>query len=253
MADPEDDEVEGEDQTEPSDDEGAEVGEGSEGGADETDELDEDEGQEEVDLQPEKPPSRGEKRFQQLSNTAREATERAAAAERQLQEVTTRLARLEQPQQQTKEPTQDEMALWTTDQIVDYRMNKGLGPVLNTVRQIQFEAAEMADKTSFEALCARDPRAARMAPVVEQALKEMRANGQTVPRATLYKFKVGEMVVDKGTKAATAQRQQGARRIERQQTRPSNARSDRQANTGRGSAADEREKRLRAAGFFADK
>ncbi len=214
-------------------------------GADELDEAQDD--QEEVDVQPEKP-SRGESRIQRLANEAREAKEEAARVRRELDEFRTR-QQAPQPVQE-REPTPDEMALWSTDQIVDHRMRKSLAPLQQQLQQAQFQVYETGDKANFATVCARDPRAAKMADEVERELQDQRNKGVNIQREALYTFMLGKKMREGGLKAATKQKQEGQRRIARQQAPSGNSRSDQSTDRRELGEKEARDKRLRDAGFF---
>lgn len=217
-------------------------------GADEAEEVDESQEPEEIDSQPEAKPSRGESRIQRLANEAREAREEAARVRREVEELKAR-QNLPPPVQE-REPTPDEMALWSTDQIVEHRMKKSLAPLERSLQQAQFQIVETADKAEFSALCARDPRAARMAEKVEAAVQAERARGVNVPRAAALRYLLGDSILQAAPKAAVKQKQEGQRRIARQQAPSGNARSDQSADRRELSEKEARNKRLRDAGFF---
>ena len=249
---PEDDEIDPNESTDEREDRSSEQTQGDDTpvqGADSegADELDEDQEQEEVDIQPEKP-SRGESRIQRLANEAREAKEEAAKVRRELDEFR---ARQQAPQPvQEREPTPDEMALWSTDQIVDHRMRKGLEPLKQQLQQAQFQVYETGDKANFATVCARDPRAAKMADEVERELLDQRAKGVNIQREALYTFMLGKKMREGGLKAAAKQKQDGQRRIARQQAPSGNSRSDQSAGRRELSEKEARDKRLKDAGFF---
>lgn len=202
--------------------------------------LDEDEGvEEEVDSTPEKS-SRGKTRFQKLSQTARESTERAAAAERRAQELEAQLARFKQPDVQEKEPSADEMALWSTDQIVDYKLGKATGKFEQTIAQMQFRAAESSDKAGFQALCARDPVAAKYADEVETRLADLRSKGQNVDRERLLTYLVGEKVRQGSQGARKKAAAEGQRRIKRETVVPGSSRGDTETPRRGGKSLEDR-------------
>src|SRR6185436_4709776 len=149
---PEDDEEDNEVERQGSDGEQPEGDQPESEGADETQELDEDQEHEEVDAQPEKPVSRGERRFQTLANEAKEAREEAARVRRELEEFK---ARSSQPQERT--PTADEMALWPQERVMEYQMNQQLALIRQEFARTQFEAQDTADRAAFPPRCARDP------------------------------------------------------------------------------------------------
>lgn len=185
-------------------------------------------------------PSRAETRFQKLSQTAKEAREEAAAARREADELKARLSRLEQPKEQVKEPTADEMALWSPDQIIDYKLNKATSRFEQTLGQLQFQTYDAGDKASFKALCASDPVAAKYADEVESRLSDMRSKGQNVDRERLLTYIVGEKVRQGGGKAKKEQAKEGQRRIERQTVRPGSSKGDQETPRRGGKTLEER-------------
>lgn len=222
------------------DSEDSEVGDDGETAA-EGDGADAQEGQ--VDGEVRKP-SRGEVRFQKLSQTAREASERAARLETQLRETSARLARLEQPAQAEREPSKEELALMTPDELIEYRLGKATKGFQATIGQIQWNTYETGDKAAFNALKATDPLAARYADEVETRLMAMRAQGQNVDRERLLTFIIGEKARQNSGKAKQKAQATGQRRIAAQTTRPGSQRSDQQGTRGKMSEAEAREKRL---------
>lgn len=199
----------------------------------------------EVEGEPRRP-TRGEQRFQTLSRSAKEATERAAKAEARAAEMEARLARLEQPrQEQPRGKSPEELALMTPDELISYRLGESDKRFQSTLQQIQFATYEQGDKSAFEAMKASNPLARRVADKVETKLAEMRQQGQNVDRVRLAKFLIGEEVWEKNATAKAKQGADGQRRIQRQTTRPgSQQRSDTAPNRGKMSEAEAREKRL---------
>lgn len=204
-------------------------------------EADEEEIPEEIDAaEPEKPLSRGERRFQRLANEIKERDARLARLEQELTEVRTRQA----PAQQQREPTQEEMALWTTDQILDYRLNKTLQPVLQQQNQLRFQMMDSADKAAYASLAATDARAKRLAQEVETAYADAIKNGQFVERTKILKYLIGDKVLSGAAPARERAQAAGQQRIKRQTASGSSARGDQPAQRGKLSPAEERLKRL---------
>lgn len=222
----------------------AEVGGLDAEGTAEGDGADAQEGQ--VDGQPERrQPSRGEVRFQKLSQTAKEATERAARAESAARELQDRIARLERPAPAAPQgPTAEQLALMTPDELINYRLGESDKRFQQTLSQIQWNTYEASDKAAFNSLRATDPLAAKYADEVETRLAAMRQQGQNVDRERLLTFIIGEKA--RAGRSAAKQRQtaQGQQRIARQTVRPGAARSDTAGNRGKISEQEAREKRL---------
>ncbi len=211
------------------------------GGADETTELDEEEAPDEIDAKPEKPLSRGERRFQALANEIKEEREKRATLERELNEVRQR-SQQQQPQQ--KEPTAEEMALWSTDQIMDYRMNQRLTPVLQQVDQMRRQQVDSGDKSVFATICATDARAKSLKDEVEKLYANEWQNGRFVPREILFELLLGRKIRQGGPPAREKAQRDGQRRIARAQAPSGNAKGDQPARRGQLTPAEERLKRL---------
>lgn len=204
-------------------------------------EADEEDQPEEIDAQPEKPLSRGERRFQALSNEIKEERAARARLEQELTEVRTRQA----PQQpQPREYTADEMALWTQDQVIEYRMNQRLGPVQQELNRVRQEQINTGDKATFSAICANDARAVRLKDEVEKLYASEWQAGRFVPREILFELLLGRKVRNGAPAAREKAQVAGKQRIARQQAPSGNARSDQQAQRGKLSPAEERLKRL---------
>jgi hypothetical protein len=201
------------------------------------------EADEEVDPQPERKPGRGEARFQKLANEAREAREEAARVKRELDEF-----RAEQSRKAAvadkKEPTAEEMALWSTEQIIDYKLQKATGQFGQTLQQLQWNTQESNDKAAYERLKLSDPRAKKYADEVETRLANIRKQGQNVDRESLLKFIIGEKVFQGGGKAAAKQKKDGEAQIRRQTTKPPGGGSDVRGGRTPETEAEARRKRL---------
>ena len=187
--------------------------------------------------------SRGERRFQKLANETREANTRAERLERELQEFRAERQR-QSAQTQEREPSAEEMSLWSTDQIVQYRLDKATGKFNQTLQHMQFQNMESTDKSSFQSLCASDARAKKYADEVETRLLELRRQGQNAQREVILKYVLGEKLMQQAPKAAAAQRKQGQQRIARQQGSSPAPRSDTRAARQAESEAEKRNKRL---------
>jgi hypothetical protein len=231
--------------------ENLEDGELEEGAGETDDASEQDEGQtdgekaddEEVEAQPERKPGRGESRFQKLSNAAREATEKAARVEREFNEFKAEQSRRAAVVEK-KEPTAEEMALWSTEQVIDYKLQKATGAFSQNLAQLQWNTQESNDKAAFERLQLSDPRAKKYAGEVETRLANIRKQGQNVDREALFTFILGEKVKNGGGKAAAKQKKEGAEQIRRQKTTPPGGASDVRGGRTQDSEAEARRKRL---------
>lgn len=196
-------------------------------------------------------PTRGEQRFQRLSQSTKEAGERAANAEKRAQELEARLARLERPAPpQERELSREELALMTPDELYDYKNGRAMKAIDQRIGAIQFQAAEAADRSEFQMIISGNPVAARFAQQVEAKLVEMRAQGVNAPRANVLKFLMGEAVFARASSAKPKAAAAGQKRIAQQTVRPGNGqRSDTASNRGKMDDATAREKRLETLTF----
>jgi hypothetical protein len=230
--------------------ENLEDGEHEEGGGETDDASEQNEGQddgeevsdEEVVAEAKKP-SRGESRFQKLANEAREAREHSSRIEREFNEFKAEQSR-QRATVEKKEPTAEEMALWSTEQVIDYKLQKATGQFSQNLQQLQWNTYESNDKAAFERLQLSDPRAKKYAAEVETRLASIRKQGQNVDREALLKFIIGEKVFQGGGKAAAKQKKEGEAQIRRQRTNPPAGQSDVRGGRTQDSEAEARRKRL---------
>ena len=207
-------------------------------GASEDDGSEVEEGQVALVGDGEKPRSRGETRFQKLSNSAREAGERAATAERKAQELERRLSQLEQPRE-TPDQIAQRLALMTPEERLEYKLDQAERRNEQRISALTFQNQDVSDRSAFSSLCTSNPTAARYRDRVEQRLGEIRSQGQNVSRESLFKFLVGEDVVAKVGAAKAKQTRDGERRIKRESVLPGNSRGDSAPNKrGEQSAED---------------
>ena len=242
--------IDGEEDLHDEEIENLEDGDNEEGGGEADDAAEQDEGQadgeeagdEEVVAEAKKP-SRGESRFQKLANEAREAREHSSRIEREFNEFKAEQSRRAAVVEK-KEPTDDEMALWSTQQIIDYKLQKATGQFTQNLQQLQWNQQEANDKAAFERLQLSDPRAKKYAGEVETRLASIRKQGQNVDREALLKYVIGEKVFQGGGKAAAKQKKQGEEQIRRQRTNPPAGQSDVRGGRTEQSEAEARRKRL---------
>ncbi len=241
-------------QTELADEEIEDIDPGSEGqdGAD-----GEDEGAEDAAIDPgaeqeagteelvdDEPASRGSNRFQRLANENRELQRRLADLERR-----PAATQVQQPQEETEEQFRARISMLPPDERFEARHERSERRNQQVLFHLTRQNQDTADKVSFDAKAAVNPRYGRWADRVEAKRLELLQQGQTVPREAILKFLVGEHVLsNQGTKETKQQRAQGQRRVAQQQTRPASGRSD-APNQGRRPAneAEARRRRLEGA------
>ena len=177
-------------------------------------------------------PSRGSARIQALSAAAKEANERAARAERQVQEF---LANQRQQQERVDPRAEAErMALMTPEERIEYRFNQSQEQHQRELQNLRATMADNADKTQYAARAASNTVYRKYENEVEQAHQALKLQGQYVSREAILKFKLGERVLQRAETAAPKQRKRAQENIRRQQTKPGQTRQDVQADRRRG-------------------
>lgn len=225
------------------DQDGDEVVEGADAeGAAEGDGADAQEGQ--VDVQPARKRGANDT-IRELRASRQTETEARLRLEGETRELKERLARLERPAQAAPQgPTAEQLALMTPDELITYRLGESDKRFQQTLGQIKWETYEANDRSTFNALKATDPLAAKYADEVETRLTAMRQQGQNVDRERLLTFIIGEKARAGRSVAKQRQTAQGQQRIARQTVRPGAARSDTTGNRGKVSDQEARDKRL---------
>lgn len=213
------------------DDGSAEAGEDGESDGDE-DALGSDEGQAgqrpaEVGRQP----SRAQARVQTALAKAKAAEDKASELERRLAQIEQGRTQQSTAQQQAEE--RERIALMTPDERTDYLVNKTRQEVNGEIQGLRFQMQDSADKTAFDALCARKPHFDAVRDDVEKQLVEMRRNGGTAPRETLALYFIGKRADERAGRAAPRQKRKADDRIQRQTARPGNGKGDQRNDSGR--------------------
>jgi hypothetical protein len=116
--------------------------------------------------------------------------------------------------------------------------NRTLRDTQRQAQQAMFQAQDMSDRTRFESKIASDPRRAKYADRVEEAIRQERAAGRNAEREAVYYYMLGKDIADgklkpKAKASATPNVNRG---------KPAGVRSDVQ---GRGRPTSDRDK-LRA-------
>lgn len=180
----------------------------------------------------EEPKSRGDKRFQKLSNTAREEAARRQALEVEVQQLKSERAAREaaaaRPKERSAEEEAASLALMTVEERVDYRLEKAERRHQHEIALTRFQAADMADKAAYDSKASANPRYKRYEKEVEGLLASERRAGRDFTRETVLRFVLGGKVLDGGPvrdKAAA----RGKENIRRQTARADSGRSDQAA------------------------
>jgi hypothetical protein len=168
-------------------------------------------------------PSRGESRFQRLSNDLQEQRRRNDELNRRLDTVLAGQPR--QPQGESPEQRAQRMALLTPEERITETLRESEVRHAREMQGLQFAVLDGNDKAAFEAKATVDPLFAKWKPRVETELATLRQQGQNVDREKLMYFLIGKNAVE-GRKEVGKQRQQAQSRVNGQRTRPSNSGSD---------------------------
>ena len=182
-------------------------------------------------------PSRAERRIQQALREAKEAKERTAALEQQLAQRTAQP--VESPSARA-----ERLAMMDPDERHNYELNELKQSVTGELAQIRFQTAESADRTAYEALCARSPVASRFRDQVEDYLTNARKTGWNAPRETVLKYLIGERALANAGRANGKAARKAGENIQRQAARPGNARGDQSPGRSTLSEQAARAKRL---------
>ena len=109
------------------------------------------------------------------------------------------------------------------------------------ITQMQWQNAETADRTAFQAKCASNPLYAKYAPKVEGKLAELRTRGINSEREVLLKYLIGEAALDRmSSKEGKREVAQAQTRVRRATVRPSNSGSDEAATRRREESLERR-------------
>jgi hypothetical protein len=224
-------------------DEGFEDGEEDVDGQEGPDDVGADEGQEGRSAEVSRTRSRAADRVATATRIAAEAKRRAEAAEQ-------RLALIEQAQHQNMNresaaQREQRLAMMDPDQRVQFLLQEQAQSFRSEINAIRFEAQDSADRTAFEALCARNPVAAKHHEKVEAELQRLRAAGQTAPRTTILKYVIGDSALAATPRARNKAAQAAAGNRARQVARPASGRSDVSSSSGRGDDRSQRFNRLK--------
>jgi hypothetical protein len=202
---------------------------------------DEDQPPEEEGLEDEPParkPSRAQTRIEALDRTAREAIERAEAAERRVNEILNGNTRAEAERREREliERMDPDERREHEARLRDQRTTHEIG-------SLRAQIADSTDRAKFGSACATNATLAKVRDQVEVELSKLQANGQTVPRSTLAAYLIGQQVLEKAPKARERAAKKAAANLDRERARPARGASD----APRGRDKDEkaaRDKRL---------
>lgn len=222
-------------------DDGHEAEDALHGGEDlDADEDDGQEGRQAAEVAPRR--GRGADRFQELSRQNRELRERVERQEREFQAA--QAERQRQSQQETERQEQERLALMTDAERFEHYRAKDRQEFGRQLAGLQFQMADSADRTAFEAKAARVPAFAAVADQVETLLASERRQGRNPGREAVATYLVGQKAIERAARANGKQGRQAAAGRQRQQARPAGGRGDVASNRQQAGQADARRRRL---------
>lgn len=187
-----------------------------------------------------RPPSRSQTRIQTLSSQLRERDTELTDVRRRLDELT-RQVQQPKPAAESPEMRAQRRALMTPQEQMQEDLREARDGFTQQITQMQWQNAEVADRTAFQAKCAVDPLYAKYAPKVEGKLAELRTKGGNAEREVLLKYMIGEAALERrGSKEGKREVAQAQQRVRRATTRPSNSGSDEAATRRREESLERR-------------
>lgn len=187
-------------------------------------------------------PSRGQNRFQRLSN-------RNAELERELAELRKREAPQQPafrwPQIESDEAFNQRTQLMSPDERNEHRLARR-----EQIQQLQFaqlstQMQNMADKAAYDARAASSRTHARYASEVEREYQVQLNRGVVVPREEILRWIIGgKVLANSGSPEVKRAKEAGRRRVERQEAPAPRGRSDIQGGRRQLTEREARARRL---------
>jgi hypothetical protein len=197
--------------------------------------------------------AREERKGRSASERVRESVARAKAAEEKAERLQTELMEMlrgqrQAPAQQYESPQvrAERLSLMTPDEKIEFLLNEQKADFNMRLQQIALQQEISKDERQFNRLLADRPEFKKYADQVEKRFDDFVRKGNPQSRESLLKQILGDLVLTKGAAALKAAKARGEENVRRQQTRPSNARSNVSSNTGTRDPAAAAEARLRA-------
>lgn len=173
---------------------------------------------------PRRQPTRGQAAIIEARRRAQAAEERAIRAEAAAQQAAAHI------QQQTQGATAQQRAQYLEqldpDQRTEFLLREQGQQVGAAFQALEFRLADSTDKSAFEALCARNPTAAKMKDKVETELANLRRQGMNVAREIILEREIGRMALARAPQAKGRAEKKAAENRQRQTASPGRARGD---------------------------
>ena len=188
-------------------------------------ELDDQDPDEPIEDEPEpKKPSRAQARIEALDREAKAANERAAALERQIQELQSGRQRSDAEAQ--AERRRAELAAMDPWDRAQAEARDAEARVNSRLTAVQQQLADSTDRANFAEKCATNPALSKVRDEVEKRLSEARSRGVDVSRETLAIYILGEERLKTGPKAKARAEKRAAANLGRERSRPASGSSD---------------------------
>jgi hypothetical protein len=148
--------------------------------------------------------------IRELKEARKAEAERSARLEQELSQY--RAERERERAEREARTEEDRLLLMTTEERIDYKLNKAQEENKRLIAQQQFVNADQADRLEFQAKIPERYKA--YASEVETKLKEIRETARiNVPRDTVLKLVLGEKVLERAATAKPQTRQAPPRRV----------------------------------------
>lgn len=191
--------------------------------------------------QPEQPPpSRRERRIEALTTSLAEERRQREELNRRLDAVLAGRQQASQPQE-SPEARAQRLALLTPEERITAELQDAKQSFALQMHQMQISNKDANDKAAFQAKATVDAYYKKWEPHVEAELAKLRNTGYNADRENVMFYLIGKAAVaGRKSPETRKQRVEAQRRVQRQQTRPSNSGSDVSAARSRGSSLERR-------------
>jgi hypothetical protein len=202
-----------------------EEGEEAEEATEEAEEGSAEEGAEEAPAAAAKPRSAATIAVQEAKRAAKEAKAEAEATRRELEQLKQERQGRQTAEQQELE--RQHIALMDPEEKTAFLLNKQQQEFNGRFGALEFRMQDAADRTAFEASCARNPAFDAVRDDVERQLAEMRRTGANANRETVALYFIGKRAVERAAKGGKAkQAAKGEKRIQSERVAAPSGRSD---------------------------
>ncbi len=185
-------------------------------------------------------PSRRDTRIASLTERVRERDAELQDVRRIVEDLR-RDRQQPKPAQESPEMRAQRRALMTPQEQMQEDLREAREGFTTQINQMQWQNADMTDRTAFQARCSVDPLYAKYAPKVEGKLAELRTGGGNAEREVLLKYLIGEAALERrSSKEGKREVVAAQQRVKRATTRPTNSGSDEAATRRQGESLERR-------------